>query len=441
MRPIIPCVCCVAWLAGSALAGGVYWSDRNPGRLLFMGFDGSNARALTVTGAVTSLGTNVRGLAVDTVSNRLYWADNQSDRLLRAHLDGTGSLVLHTISGGNSFPADVRLDLAAGHLYWCDRDRNRIQRSNLDGGQVTDVITNAAPTGPYFLDLDTAAGKIYWGDFDGGAIFRANLDGSARETLLTGNNRTRGVRVDPLGGMLYWINRDDAKVHRCPLAAFTNGTITLAHPAVQTLYTGLDTPHGLELDLPARKIYWADTGGNAGIGAGDKAVSRGDLDGATPMEILATGSEPWDVDLDRRCASYAEWRTRCFRRDAVPDTTTPTADPDGDGLINAVEYALDAPPLHPDSSVLPRGLLVPGPLPDTLYPAVSFRRRATANDLGYEIQVSTNLVDWTGSVADPPAVAVATRPLGDGMEEVTVRALAPASSHATFIRVNVIFTP
>ena len=326
-----------------AHAGGVFWTDRGASQLKRMDFDGTNLQTIALSGAVTSPGSNIRGIAVDTVSNRVFWADNGADRLLRASLDGSSSAILYTITGGNSFPADVRLDLSNQLFYWCDQLRNRIQRSTLDGASVTDVITNAASTGPYFMDVDAAAGKIYWGDFGGGAIYRANLDGSARETLLTGNNNTRGVRVDPGGGMLYWINRDDKKVHRCPLSAFDGGTIPLTHPSVQTLYTNLDTPHGLELDIPARKLYWADTGTNLGEGEGGQAVSRGDFDGSTPLEILASGTEPWDVDLDLRCGNYTEWRTRCFRRDAPAAQTDPAADPDADGIPNA----LDTPSIFP----------------------------------------------------------------------------------------------
>jgi hypothetical protein len=442
MQPAFLAVVLALLACAPAFAAGVYWSDRGASQLKVMAFDGSNLRNVPLSGAVTSPGTNIRGLAVDTVSNRLFWADNGLDRLLRANLDGTASTILYTVAGGNSFPADVRLNLAGGHFYWCDQLRNRIQRSNLDGGGVIDVITNAAPTGPYFMDLDVAAGKIYWGDFDGGSIFRASLDGSARETLLTGNNKTRGVRVDVGGGMLYWINRDDAKVHRCPLSAFNGGTIALTNPVVQTLYSGLDTPHGLELDIPARKLYWADTGSNAGTGSGDKAVSRGDFDGTTPMEILGTGSEPWDVDLDRRCATYAEWRLRCFRKDAPAAQTDPPADPDGDGWVNAVEYALDSPPLHGGGAVLPKGFLTTGPITNAVYQAVTYRRRATATDLGYEVQVSTNLTQWSGSVADPRTAVIEVRSLGDGMEEVTARTLDPVDRlPAHYLRVNVVFTP
>lgn len=419
-------------------AGSVYWTDRGASQLKRMNFDGSNLQTITLSGAVTSPGSNIRGIAVDNVNNRLFWADNGFDRLLRANLDGSASVILYTVTGGNSFPADVRLDFANQLFYWCDQLRNRIQRSTFDGASVVDVITNAAPTGPYFMDLDVPAGKIYWGDFGGGSIFRANLDGSMRETLLTGNNMTRGVRLDPREQMLYWINRDDKKVHRCPLSAFAGGTIPLTHPAVQTLYTNLDTPHGLTLDIPARKLYWADTGTNPGNGIGGQSVCRGDFDGSTPLEILATGIEPWDVDLDLRCTNYTEWVQRCFRRDATPAQTAPDADPDGDGIPNAVEYALDLSPLHADRSELPRSLVAPGPTQGD-YHAVNYRRRTGAGDLRYEVQVSTNLTDWA---ANGMTVEIQVTPLGDGMESASTRTLYTVSGLTNhFMRVRVTLGP
>jgi hypothetical protein len=420
-----------------AHAGGVYWTDRGASQLKRMNFDGSNLQTNTLSGAVTSPGANIRGIAVDGVSNRIFWADNGADRLLRANLDGSASTILYTVTGGNSFPADVRLDMGNHFFYWCDQLRNRIQRSTLDGGSVIDVITNAAPTGPYFMDLDVPAGKIYWGDFGGGSIFRANLDGSGQETLLTGNNMTRGVKLDPRERMLYWINRDDKKVHRCPLSAFAAGTIPLTHPAVQTLYTNLDTPHGLALDIPARKLYWADTGTNPGNGTGGQSVCRGDFDGSTPLEILATGTEPWDVDLDLRCSNYTEWVQRCFRRDAAPAQTAPDADPDGDEIPNAVEYAFDLSPMHADRSELPSGLVAVGPTQGD-YHAVNYHRRTGTSDLHYNVQVSTNLTQWAGDAT----VEIQVTPLGDAIESATARTLYTVSSYTNhFMRVRVTLGP
>ena len=419
-------------------AGGVFWSDRGASQLKRMNFDGSNLQTITLSGAVTSPGSNIRGIAVDNVSNRVFWADNGADRLLRANFDGSASTILYTVPGGNSFPADVRLDFANQLFYWCDQLRNRIQRSTFDGASVVDVITNAAAAGgPYFMDLEVPAGKIYWGDFSGGSIFRANLDGSARETLLTGNNMTRGVRLDPRERMLYWINRDDKKVHRCPLSAFAGGTIPLTHPAVQTLYTNLDTPHGLVLDVPARKLYWADTGTNPGNGEGGQSVCRGDFDGSTPLEVLATGTEPWDVDLDLRCTNYTEWVQRCFRRDAPAMQTASDADPDGDGIPNAVEYALDLSPLHADRSDLPASFIAVGPTQGE-YHGVNYRRRIGTTDLHYDVQVSTNLVQWAGGAT----VEIQVTPLVDGMELASARTLYTVTGMTNhFLRVRATLGP
>lgn len=414
-----------------ANAGGLFWTDRGASAVKRTAFDGSNSQTIALTGDITSPGSNIRGIAVHSTQQQIFWADNGSDRLLTAKFDGSGTRVLIAIAGGNSFPADLRLDLVHGTLYWCDQLRNRIQRAALDGTQLTDIVTEAAPTGPYFMDLELGSGKIYWGDFGDGRIYRANLDGTGRETLLTGNNSTRGVRVDPRAGMLYWVNRDDKKIHRCPLAAFAQGTIPLTHPAVQTVYSGLDTPHGLVLDIQARKLYWADTGTNAGSGNGEHAISRGDFDGSTPQEILVSGTEPWDVDLDLVCSRYAEWSQRFFRRDAPAASTAPDADPDRDGVSNWAEYALGGSPTDGNPAFGLESHARFNAEGQTTAVELRFQRRASAKDLEYHLESSEDLHHWVEvAPTDSNGWILESASLGeDGMEEVVYRFEA-GSMHA-----------
>jgi DNA-binding beta-propeller fold protein YncE len=432
------------FLVNGLSAGGVTWTDRGASAIKRMNFDGTALVTVSVSGAVVSPGTNIRGIALDVSGGRMFWADNGGDRILRANLDGTSATILASLPAGISFPADVRLDLTGERIYFCDQQRNLLQRMTFSGAGLETVINTANGNQPYFLDVVLAAGKVYWGGFTSGNLYRANLDGSAIETIVTGNNNVRGVCVDSAGGMIYWINRDDKKVHRCLLSALPVNVLT--SPAVQTLYQGLDTPHGLVLDLPARKLYWADTGSNVGIGLGDKAVSRGDLDGATPLEVLAAGSEPWDVDVDPRCATYGEWRARYFRKDAPVSVTASVADPDGDGQINALEYACGSHPLHAGAPASPVvGFIYHDGVTGFPHLAVRFHRRPASTDLVYFVQVSEDLVAWRDSRNAgllPTTVEVGTEAAADHLEVVTTRTEAPFdSARPAFLRLQVSLTP
>lgn len=428
------------FLARIVCAGGVTWTDRGASTIKRMNFDGGALVTVAISGAVSSPGTNIRGIALDPAGGRMFWADNGNDRIFRAKLDGTNSVIIASLPAGGSFPADVRLDVAGQLLYFCDQQQNLIQRMSFDGTGLKTVIDTANGNEPYFLDLDSVEGKIYWSGFANGNLYRANLDGSGSEMIITGNNNARGVCLDRAGGMIYWINRDDKKVHRCPRAALPVNVAT--SPAVQTLYQGLDTPHGLVLDIPAGKLYWADTGTNAGLGLGDKAVSRGDMDGATPQEVLAGGLEPWDVDVDPRCATYDEWRARYFRKDAAAAVTDPLVDPDRDGLPNLLEYACGSNPLRPETPATPlEAFIYHDGATGLSHLAVRFRRRPAATDLSYYVQVSEDLVSWRDSRSDsslPTTVEVSVESASDYMELVTTRTEAPLDrSNRAFLRLQV----
>jgi len=64
-----------------AQAGGVYWTDRGASQLKRMNFHGSNLVTIVLSGAVTSPGSNIRGIAFDGVSNRIFWANYRLTRL------------------------------------------------------------------------------------------------------------------------------------------------------------------------------------------------------------------------------------------------------------------------------------------------------------------------------------------------------------------------
>ena len=373
---------CIAmiWILTSGIieshGGKMLISDRGASRIRIADLDGSNLRTL-----IPSAGTNVRGIAIDRKRNLLFYADNGSNVIYQAKLDGSERDPI--VSTGLRFPADIALDKESSKVYWCDKDNDRIERSDYDGKNRETVIETE---GPYYLDLDLTHKKLYWGDFSGGNIFRASLPNAENiEKIVSGLIRTRGVKVDPGGGYFYWCDREAHKVQRKKI----NGG------KIEDLYTGLDTPHGMTLDINAKKVYWVDTGTNSIGGTGAKAVSRGDMDGSGKQEILANLSQPWDLTLDTRITNYEEWTKRRFRKDAPSTLNSPGSDPDNDQKSNLLEYFSGTDPFVFEKKEI-----------------ISLRRSSPYMELSYRminqpivdirvsIESSEDLVNWTTNPQD-----------------------------------------
>jgi len=98
-----------------------------------------------------------------------------------------------------------------------------------------------------------------------------------------------------------------------------------------------------------------------------------------------------------------------------------SADPDGDGLSCLVEYALGGQPHLPDAkAILPSAAIQNHRL------RLSFtRRQAGTHELGYQVQASSNLLNWVAlPVSEVEAVAIPDRP---GLEQATYQADLPLS--------------
>lgn len=70
--------------------------------------------------------------------------------------------------------------------------------------------------------------------------------------------------------------------------------------------------------------------------------------------------------------------------------STSSGDPDGDGIPNLMEYALNSAPDSANPSVLPQVAITGG---DTL--SLTYRKNKRASDLSYTVQSSPDLVTWT----------------------------------------------
>ncbi len=118
----------------------------------------------------------------------------------------------------------------------------------------------------------------------------------------------------------------------------------------------------------------------------------------------------------------------------------PTADPDGDGIPNLLEFAFNGNPLSVNMEILPTigsmNFVDPTDGLTKLYPTIAFDRRTDAPNLDYSVEISNDLVHWTNNVEQ-----ISVTPDVTNMEEVVYRGLVPISGDGAvtpvFLRVRV----
>jgi hypothetical protein len=114
------------------------------------------------------------------------------------------------------------------------------------------------------------------------------------------------------------------------------------------------------------------------------------------------------------------WRLANFSPTAAPESTTNSADPDGDGLPNLLEYGFGSNPQTPTTAATTTALV------DQLLQITFFRARA---DLTYYVDVSEDLSTWSVLATNPGTVG----------QTVTVSDFVPLSTTTPrrFLRVRV----
>lgn len=115
-------------------------------------------------------------------------------------------------------------------------------------------------------------------------------------------------------------------------------------------------------------------------GAGDYAVVVTDFYGSTTSNTVAVTVNSLTLQQT--------WRQIYFGTTANTGNSADTADPDGDGLANLLEYALDLDPTAPSISGLPQAATEPG------YWTYTYTRPSNRTDLSYTVQASTDLSTW-----------------------------------------------
>ena len=301
----------------------LYWTDKDLGSIQAADPDGGN-RETILSGL-----SDPRGIAVDPIQDKVFWAAHEGNGAIWwANYDGTDAEVF---IGALNDPADLTLDLENRMIYWVSESGGQIQKANLDGNRVVATVLTGLSR-PYYLALDD--GLVYWSYFNSGLIERASVEGGARRSVVvSGQQRVRDIEVSD--GVIYWCDRNSSQLRSREVEGVGDGMV---------LFSGeiLDRPHGLVLDPVSGTIYWTDTG--------TELIGASAMDGSGSATSLATTGldGPWAIDLVRPAPlsdPFEAWQWDHFSDKDLADPRKKltvwgeSADPDGDGALNILEYA------------------------------------------------------------------------------------------------------
>lgn len=133
---------------------------------------------------------------------------------------------------------------------------------------------------------------------------------------------------------------------------------------------------------------------------------------------LAVAQTATSLNLDTIKSSFGDWQDLKFGANAGnPAIAGPDATPAGDGIPNALKYALNIDPFVVGSSKLPRAAMLEDPITHALHLGLTFRRLIGVSDPLYVPRVSSGLTtawDESGLQVEQFGPAV---PVGDGVTE------------------------
>lgn len=167
----------------------------------------------------------------------------------------------------------------------------------------------------------------------------------------------------------------------------------------------------------------------------------GPISGSAALAALTTGSDHLPQVTDYLVATpYTTWKMQYFSANELlsPTISGDSADPDGDGIPNLLEYALGSDARNPGVDGLPTaGRVV---ISSQSYQTLTYTKVVANTDVSYVPQVSSNLVTWNSGPSYLDTVSALTS--ADGLTQtITVRDLTPMSgvvAGGRFIRLQVV---
>ncbi len=363
--------------------GELYWSNDTAIRTADL--DGTDPR--TVIGGLN----RPIGIGLDEANGHLFWAEDGGARIMRASLDGTDpeelvDLPLQEGAAGQH----LGVNLSAEKLYWAEWTRGFFS-ADLDGQNIEHLIeqdTNQTTT----VAVNQATGHVYFGSAAEGSIWRVDADGGNQVDVAELGAATYGIAIDPGSDRLYYTN----------FSAGVLGYFDLEDSTENELLSGLGQPLGIAVSSDGSRVYWAERT--------DGLIRSAEVteDGLSDPETLVSGEDsPFGIAV-RTIAVEEDFVSWIAGFDVPEGQRGPQDDPDGDGIPNLIEYALDLNPLVPDTGALPAGVVEADG--DDNFLTLTINRNPDAIGITFLVEVSSDLVDWNSGdehvtlLTDEPSV-------------------------------------
>jgi len=157
------------------------------------------------------------------------------------------------------------------------------------------------------------------------------------------------------------------------------------------------------------RIYLSDPDGTEVFEGGTYSITSGDLipSFSTIEQTADFGTGLVNGRLLRMTmiwnpARYAGWENAVFPPEVSEADRLPGADPNQDGVVNEIVYALDLDPLATPLDQLPSAIIEPDG--DNGEFVFQFRRNRIAEDLTMEVWLSDDLIVWNPSGIEPEVI-------------------------------------
>jgi autotransporter-associated beta strand protein len=382
------------------------------------------------------------GVAVDNLNTngRLLEVTGAGGLLVSGVISGAGGLAVSdsrvVLQGNNSFTGSTWVH--AGEL---------VVNGSIDSAASLQIASPGQVRGSGSLPALNGAGRIAPGVDSQPAILTAHSLQADTELAFDFELRTmQPDYADAANSQNSLLRLTNPTPFASPLSANNKIRFFINRPQIVAedtfrggFFTDSEADFSAMLESASIEVYLADAEGDVSFDGIRYSLYNGDYGYRilTKPETadFTSGSVSGRVlvlEFSPEPSTYASWVFETFPPETHTADTEPLADPNGDGIVNLLAYALALDPLaNGNSQLIPRFVLE-----SEGGASFQFRRNQNADDLAYAVEASSDLQSWT--TLDPAFNIFDPDPDGNGASELLSLDLASAiQSGFQFFRLRI----